>query len=221
MSNRTDLDLNQLYPYIFENSVRESELLKRLRDETAKDEMARMQIAPEQGQFMALLLKLMGAKRVIEVGTFTGYSSLCMAEALPEGGKVICCDLSEEWTRIAQRYWQEAGLSHKLELRLAPAIETLSDLLANHGEGYFDVAFIDADKENYNAYYESCLKLIRPGGLIMIDNVLWGGRVIDGQVQDEDTKAIRALNKKLKGDDRIDLSLVPIADGLTLARKRG
>ncbi len=220
MSNRTDLDLAQLYPYIFDHSVRENDILRELREETAKDEMARMQIAPEQGQLMALLMKLIGAKRIVEVGTFTGYSSLVMAEALDEDARIFCCDLSEAWTRMAQRYWEKAGLSHKMDLRLAPASDTLNALLKEFGSGTFDAAFIDADKENYDTYYEQCLELLRPGGLIMIDNVLWGGRVIDSQVQDEDTRAIRALNAKLKEDNRVDLSLVPIADGLTLARKR-
>ena len=220
MSNRTDLDLAQLYPYIFDHSVRENDILRELREETAKDEMARMQIAPEQGQLMALLMKLINAKRIVEVGTFTGYSSLVMADALDEDARIFCCDLSESWTRMAQRYWEKAGLSHKMDLRLAPASDTLNALLKEFGSGTFDAAFIDADKENYDTYYEQCLELLRPGGLIMIDNVLWGGRVIDSQVQDEDTRAIRALNAKLKEDNRVDLSLVPIADGLTLARKR-
>ena len=220
MSNRTDLDLARLYPYIFEHSVRETDLLRELREETAKDEMARMQIAPEQGQFMALLVKLLGAKRIVEVGTFTGYSSLVMAQALDDTARIICCDISKDWTDIARRYWEKAGVSHKMDLRLAPAGETLEELLQEFGQESFDAAFIDADKENYDTYYEQCLALLRPGGLIMIDNVLWGGRVIDSQVQDEDTTAIRALNAKLKQDERVDLSLVPIADGLTLARKR-
>lgn len=220
MSNRTDLDLASLYPYIFEHSVRENSLLEALREETAKDEMARMQIAPEQGQLMALLLKLMGAKKVIEVGTFTGYSSLAMAYALPDDGQIVCCDISEKWTAIAQRYWQQAQQDHKLELRLAPALDTLQALLTEQGEASFDAAFIDADKENYDDYYETCLKLMRPGGLIMLDNVLWSGRVVDESVQDVDTNALRAINKKLKTDERIDLSLLPVADGLTLARKR-
>ncbi|MDX1696174.1 MAG: class I SAM-dependent methyltransferase [Ketobacteraceae bacterium] len=220
MSNRTDLDLSQLYPYIFDHSVRESDLLQELRKETAKDEMARMQIAPEQGQFMALLVRLLGARRIVEVGTYTGYSSLAMASAMADDGTIVCCDISEEWTRVAKRYWDKAGVSHKMDLRLAPAADTLQALRAEFGDGSFDAAFIDADKENYDTYYEQCLALMRPGGLIMIDNVLWGGSVIDDSVQDEDTVAIRALNRKLKSDDRIDLSLIPIADGLTLARKR-
>lgn len=220
MSNRTDLDLKTLYPYLFENSVREDSLLKKLREETAKDEMARMQIAPEQGQFMALLLQLMGAKKIVEVGTFTGYSSLAMAYAIPDDGKIVCCDISEKWTSIAKRYWQEAKQDHKLELRLAPALDTLQELITEYGEESFDAAFIDADKENYDDYYETCLQLMRPGGLVMLDNVLWSGRVIDESVQDVDTQALRALNKKLKSDERIDLSMLPVADGLTLARKK-
>ena len=220
MSNRSDLNLGQLYDYIFDHSVRENDLLRSLREETAKDEMARMQIAPEQGQFMALLVKLLGARKIVEVGTFTGYSSLAMAEVIPDDGCIVCCDISEEWTAVARRYWDAAGLSHKMDLRLAPASETLQTLRAEQGDGSFDAAFIDADKENYDTYYEQCLALLRPGGLIMIDNVLWGGRVIDEQVQDEDTVAIRAINRKLKSDDRVDLSMIPVADGLTLARKR-
>ena len=220
MSNRSDLDLGRLYPYLFENSVREDPLLTRLREETAKDEMARMQIAPEQGQFMALILKLMNAKRVIEIGTFTGYSSLVMAAALPEDGHIVCCDIDEHWTSIAKRYWQEAGLQHKLDLRLAPALETLNSLLESDGAESFDAAFLDADKANYDTYYERCLELIKPGGLIMLDNVLWSGRVIDDSVQDEDTVSLRAINAKLKQDERIDVSMLPLADGLTLARKR-
>ncbi|MCG8671252.1 MAG: class I SAM-dependent methyltransferase [Pseudomonadales bacterium] len=220
MSNRSDLDLSQLYPYLFENSVREEPLLKKLREETAKDQMARMQIAPEQGQFMALLLKLMNAKRVIEIGTFTGYSSLVMAAALPEDGHIVCCDVDEYWTSIAKRYWQEAGLEHKLDLRLAPALDTLNSLLKTEGPESFDAAFLDADKANYDTYYERCLELIKPGGLMMLDNVLWSGRVIDPEVQDEDTVSLRAINAKLKQDQRVDISMLPLADGLTLARKR-
>ena len=220
MTNRTSLNLDALYPYIFDNSVRESELLKALRLETAKDPLARMQIAPEQGQFMALLIQLINARSIIEVGTFTGYSSLAMASVLPGDGKIICCDISETWTDIATRYWHQAGVAEKIDLRLAPAAETLQSLLDEPGEASFDAAFIDADKENYQLYFELCLKLIRPGGLIMIDNTLWSGRVIDATEQDVDTQAIRAFNTKLKTDNRVDLSLVPISDGLTLARKR-
>lgn len=220
MSNRSDLNLALLYPYIIENSIRDTPLLKALRDETAQDKMARMQIAPEQGQFMALIIKLMGAKRIIEIGTFTGYSSLCMAQALPDDGTIICCDISTDWTDMAKRYWDQAGVSHKIDLRIAPATDTLSNLISNAGTDTFDAAFIDADKENYDTYYEACLKLLRPGGLIMLDNMLWSGRVIDDTQQDEDTQAIRALNQKLKSDERIDLSLLPMADGITFALKR-
>lgn len=210
---------DQLYHYLSSVSLREPQVLQRLRAETARHPMARMQISPEQGQFMGLLLRLMGARRTLEVGVFTGYSSLCAALALPDDGRVIACDVSVEWTDIAQRYWREAGVSHKIELRLAPAMSTLNMLLAQGQHSAFDFAFIDADKGNYDNYYEACLQLVRPGGLIAIDNVLWGGAVADPAVNDEDTRAIRALNEKLHKDARIELSLVPIADGLTLARR--
>ena len=170
---------------------------------------------------MALLMQLINARSIIEVGTFTGYSSLAMASVLPDDGKIICCDISETWTAVAERYWRKAGVTEKIDLRLAPAAETLQTLLEEPGEASFDAAFIDADKENYDLYFELCLKLIRPGGLIMIDNTLWSGRVIDDTVQDIDTQAIRRLNAKLKIDERVDISLVPISDGLTLARKKG
>jgi len=220
MSNASTLNLAELYDYMARVSVRESDTLKQLRAETAKDEMSRMQIAPEQGQFMALLVRLMGAKKAIEIGTFTGYSSICVARALPDDGKLFCCDVSEEWTAIARRYWEKTGVAGKIELHLRDAQETLQQLLQDGHEGTFDFAFIDADKERYDEYYEACLKLIRRGGLITIDNVLYSGRVADESEQDEETKAIRALNEKLKSDRRVDLSLLPIADGLTLARKR-
>ncbi|MBA53745.1 MAG: SAM-dependent methyltransferase [Pseudomonadales bacterium] len=209
-----------IHHYVFENSVRDDELLKALREETAQDEMARMQIAPEQGQFMALLVNLIGARRIIEVGTFTGYSSLCMARALPEDGEMICCDLDPTWTDIAQRYWQKGKVDHKIRLVLAPALETLKSLLDEGQQNRFDLAFIDADKENYDHYFECCLQLVRPNGLILLDNMLWSGRVADPAVNDADTTALRALNSKLKQDDRIELSLLTLADGLTLARKR-
>ena len=178
-----------------------------------------MQIAPEQGQFMALLVELIGARRGIEVGTFTGYSSLIVASALPADGHLLCCDVSEDYTAIARRYWAEAGLDDMIELRLGPAIETLDGLIAD-GVEPFDFGFVDADKEGYDAYYERLLKLIRPGGLIAIDNVLWSGNVIDPQKTDADTEAIRALNAKLKADERVSLSMLPLGDGLTLARIR-
>ncbi len=179
-----------------------------------------MQIAPEQGQFMALLIQLIGATKTLEIGVFTGYSSLCVALTLPPTGKIVACDVSEEFTAIARRYWQTAGVADKIDLRLAPALETLDQLLASGQAETFDFAFIDADKENYDRYYERSLQLVRPGGLIAIDNVLWSGEVADPQVHDNNTLAIRALNDKLHHDERVTLSLVPIADGLTLALKR-
>jgi caffeoyl-CoA O-methyltransferase len=182
--------------------------------------MAGMQISPEQGQFMALLAELIGARRAIEVGTFTGYSALCVAQALPADGKLIACDISEEFTSVARRYWAKSGIADRIELRLAPALDTLKSLLAGGGAGSFDFAFIDADKTQYDAYYEAILKLLRPGGLATIDNVLWSGAVADGRKRDADTVALRALNEKLKTDKRITLSMLPIGDGLTLARKR-
>ncbi len=220
MANRSDLNLSTLYPYLFEHSVRDNPLLKQLREETAQDAMARMQIAPEQGQFMALLVELMQAENIIEVGTFTGYSSLCMALAMGPQGRMICCDINTRWTDTAQRYWHMAGVSERIELRIAPALETLQALIDSGQQEQFDLMFIDADKENYDRYYEAGLQLIRPGGLILIDNVLWGGRVIDPLANDAETQAIRALNKKLHQDERISLSLLPLADGLTLALKR-
>ncbi|MBE8967001.1 class I SAM-dependent methyltransferase [Nostocales cyanobacterium LEGE 12452] len=211
---------NQLYNYLLSVSLREPEILKKLRQETANHPRSGMQISPEQGQFMSLLVQLIGAKKTLEVGVFTGYSSLSVALALPADGKIIACDVSEEFTAIARRYWQEAGVADKIDLRLAPALETLDRLLATGQAETFDFGFIDADKENYDGYYERSLQLIRPGGLIAIDNVLWSGQVADEQNQDESTQAIRALNEKLHYDERITLSLVPIADGLTLAIKR-
>lgn len=220
MSNTSTLDLQALYPYLLANSVREDSLLQQLQDETARDPLARMQIAPEQGQFMELIARLIGARRIIEIGTFTGYSSICLARALPDDGQLLCCDIDEHWTGIAQRYWEEAGLSHRIHLRLAPALDTLDALLRDGQHKSFDLVFIDADKENYDAYYEHSLQLLRHGGLIIFDNMLWSGRVADESVQDIDTAALRALNLKLKGDQRVDISLLPMADGITLARKR-
>ena len=211
---------DSLYDYVLSVSLREPEVMKRLRAETAGDPHATMQISPDQGQFMGLLIKLMGARKVLEIGTYTGYSALAVASALPDEGRIIACDINVAWTDIAQRYWRGAGVAHKIDLRLAPALETLNALLAAGEAGSFDFVFIDADKQNYDAYYERALQLLRPGGLIVIDNVLWFGAVIDAARQDPDTRAIRALNRKLKDDARIDLSLVAIGDGLTLARKR-
>lgn len=220
MSNTSTLDLEKLYPYLLSVSLRDSELLKALRDETSRDTMSVMQIAPEQGQFMALLIKLLGARKALEIGTYTGYSSLSVALALPEDGQLIACDISKEWTDIAQKYWQKAGVSNKISLRLAPALETLDELIADGESNTFDFAFIDADKENYLAYYEKALELMKPGGLIVLDNVLWSGHVIDPEKNDVDTEAIREVNKFLHTDKRVDLSMLPLADGLTLCRKR-
>jgi len=219
MARRTlDLD-DRLYDYLLKVGVRESDLLKELRAETSKLSSAGMQIGPDQGAFMHLLAGLIGARRALEIGTFTGYSSLCVASALPADGKLICCDVSEEYTSIARNYWRRAGIESRIELRLGPAVATLDQLIeAKVPE--FDFIFIDADKANYVNYYERALKLVRTGGLIAIDNVLWGGDVADPKVDDEDTRAIRALNDKISADERVILSMIPLGDGLTLARKR-
>lgn len=210
----------KLYDYMLSVSSRETALMARLRDETAKLPGAGMQIPPMQGQFLAFLVSLIGARRGIEIGTFTGYSALWVASALPNDGKLICCDVNETTTAVARRYWKEAGVDQKIELRLAPALDTLKALLASDGAGTFDYVFIDADKENYDAYYERSLELVRTGGLIVFDNMLWGGAVVDGRKRDADTLALKALNAKLHNDKRIDLSLLYIGDGVTLARKR-
>jgi predicted O-methyltransferase YrrM len=218
MSNKTICITEKLYEYMLSVSLREPDVLRDLRLETALDENANMQISPEQGQFMALLVKLLGAKRTLDIGVYTGYSSLCIGLSLPKDGRVIACDVNREWTDIAWRYWQRAGVEDKIELHLAPALRTLENLLEK-GADSFDFAFIDADKINYDRYYEYCLQLIRSGGLIAIDNVLWDGAVADTAIDDADTVAIRALNHKIHTDPRIEISLVPIADGLTLVRK--
>ena len=220
MSNKTLNLTDELYQYLLKVSLHETELMAALRKETAKLSMSEMQVSPEQGQFMALLAKLLDTRQVIEVGTFTGYSALAIAQVLPADGKVIACDVSEEWTSMAMRYWEQAGIVDKIDLRLAPALETLDGLLQEERAGSFDMAFIDADKENYLNYYERCLELIRVGGLIMVDNVLWGGSVVDVSNQKSDTVAIREFNEHVQRDSRVDISLVPIGDGLTLARKR-
>ena len=220
MSNRTFSLDNALYEYLLGASLREHPVLARLRAETAAHPHVNMQIAPEQGQFMALLVRLMGARRCLEIGVFTGYSSLAVALALPPEGRIVACDVSDEYTAVARRYWAEAGVAERIDLRLAPAVETLDALLAGGGAGSYDFAFIDADKEGYPAYYERSLRLLRPGGLIAVDNTLWDGAVADPQDQSADTVAIRAFNDSLHEDERVDLSLVPIGDGLTLARKR-
>jgi predicted O-methyltransferase YrrM len=220
MSNRRLVLDDALYEYFQRHSFREPEILKRLRAETGTLPRAGMQISPEQGQLMRLLIELIGVRRIIEIGVFTGYSSLSMALALPEDGEIVACDVSEAFTAVARRYWAEAGLADRIHLHLAPAVETLDTLIANGESGRFDMAFIDADKENYDAYYEKCLALVRPGGLILVDNVLWSGRVVRTDDTTDDTRAIRALNQKLHADERITVSMLPIGDGLTLARKR-
>jgi caffeoyl-CoA O-methyltransferase len=208
------------YRYLVDNSVRESEVARRLREETQKLPESQMQIGPDQGQFMYLLVQLIRARKALEVGVFTGYSSLMVATGLPDDGRLIACDVSEEYTSVARRYWREAGVEQKIDLRLRPALETLDDLLAKGGAGTFDFAFIDADKSNYANYYERILRLIRTGGLIAIDNTIWSGRVADPNESDADTVAIRNLNAKLHTDKRITLSMLTVGDGLTLAMKR-
>lgn len=219
MSSQTFVP-DDLRQYLLSVSSREPDVLRRLRRETSRLERAIMQISPEQGQLMALLVKMLGARKTLEVGVFTGYSTLVVALALPDDGRVVACDVSEEWTRIARRYWREAGIDDRIDLRLAPARDTLDELLRRGEAGTFDFAFVDADKPSYTLYYERCLDLLRPGGVVAVDNVLWSGRVIQPEVDDEDTVAIRAFNARLKDDPRVDLALVPIGDGLTVARKR-
>lgn len=211
---------DELYDYLLKVSLREANVLRRLREETAAMPRSIMQISPDQGQFMALMVELMGATRCIEVGVFTGYSSLAVALALPSEGRITACDISEEYTAVARRYWAEAGVAHKIDLRLAPALETLDGLISDGATGTYDFAFIDAEKTEYADYYERLLTLLRPGGLILIDNVLWSGRVADPEIDSDDTVAIRAFNEKLMADERVSLSMLALADGLTLARKR-
>lgn len=205
--------------YVCQEIARETPLQKRLRAETAAMPDSRMQIGPDQGAFLTMLVKLIGARRALEIGVYTGYSSLAVAAALPDDGKLIACDVNEEWTRVARRYWEEAGLAKRIELRLGPALHTLAELLLQGGGDSFDFAFIDADKREYDAYYEACLRLVRPGGLIAIDNVLWGGAVCDHAVHDEETAAIRALNAKIRDDRRVQSCLLTVGDGVMLARR--
>jgi caffeoyl-CoA O-methyltransferase len=220
MSNRTISVTEALWEYLVRETVREPALLARLRQETHELPTAQMQIAPEQGGFMTLLVELIGARRTIEIGVYTGYSSLCVAMALPPDGKLVACDISEAWTQIAKRYWVEAGVSDKIDLRLAPALTTLDQLIGEGAAGSFDFAFIDADKGNYLSYYERCMTLVRSGGLIAADNALWNGSVADPAKNDDNTVAIREFNARVKNDPRVTMSLVPIGDGLLLARKR-
>ena len=209
-----------LHAYLLTVGVREHPVLAALREETAQLPAAIMQISPEQGQFMATLVRLIGARRTLEVGTFTGYSALAVALAMPADSLTICCDVSEEWTAIARRSWRDAGVADKIQLHVQPATDTLQGLLDAGQAGTFDFAFIDADKSNYDTYYEQCFALLRRGGLIAVDNVLWSGRVIDPGQDDDNTRAIRALNEKISADERVDICLVPVGDGLMLAQKR-
>jgi predicted O-methyltransferase YrrM len=209
-----------MHAYVVRHGVREPEILKRLRDETALLPQHNMQIAPEQGALLALLVELVGAKRCIEIGTFTGYSSLVVALAMPPDGTIVCCDVSEEWTAVARRYWAEAGVADRVDLRLAPALETMDKLLAGGAEGTFDFAFIDARKSEYPDYHERVVRLLRSGGLAAYDNVFWDGDVIDESKQDAETLGVRRLNERLAADERVTISMLPVADGVTLARKR-
>jgi caffeoyl-CoA O-methyltransferase len=219
MSNRSLGLSDVLHQYVLDVSLREPDVMRRLREETADHPESDMQIAPEQGQFMQLLVRLMNTQRALEIGTFTGYSALAVAFALPDDGRLVACDVSEDYTRIARRYWDEAGVAPKIDLRIAPATETLDALLDGGQAGTFDFAFIDADKPSYDEYYERALQLVRSGGLIVLDNMLRGGRVLDPDPGDAGTQAIAELNRKLHSDDRIHLSLIPVADGLSLALK--
>ena len=217
---RRSLDLDDvLYQYLIDHSIREHPAQVALRAATASQPHAGMQISPDQGQFMALLVKLLGARRAIEIGVFTGYSALTVALALPDDGRLLACDIRDDYTRVGRPFWQQAGVAHKIDLRLAPALETLDAQLADGASGQYDFAFIDADKTGYDAYYERCLQLLRPGGLVAIDNTLWSGSVAR-TASDADTAALQQLNTKLHHDERVDLSLLPVGDGLTLARKR-
>ncbi len=215
----TALD-ERLYRYLLTNSLKEHPALLRLRKDTEKLPMSVLQIAPEQGQFMALLVRLMAARNILEVGTFTGYSALSMALAMAENGHIHTCDINREWTEIAQNHWRAAGVSERITLHLRPAMQTMKQLLEDGRDESFDLVFIDADKASYAAYYEASLRLLRTGGLVLLDNVLWKGKVADEQVNDPDTKALREVNTLIRDDDRVDISMVPIGDGMTLARKR-
>ncbi|WP_152221455.1 O-methyltransferase [Pseudomonas sp. SCB32] len=220
MTTRTlNLD-DTLYQYLLDVSLRDSPIKANLRAETAALPMSRWQVAPEQGQFLALLVKLIGARRLLEVGTFTGYSALCMAEALPADGHLLCCDLPGDYNEIARAHWREAGVDTRIELRLGPALSTLESLMVGGEDGCFDLVFIDADKARYSTYFEYALSLLRSGGLVVFDNVLWSGRVLEVEPESADTRAIQQLNRALKEDARIDYSLVPIGDGMSLCRKR-
>ncbi len=227
---KSDIQISKgLYEYMLSVSLREQDVLRRLREVTAKDPSAIMQIPPEQGQFMALLVKMLGAKKTLEIGTYTGYSTLSVALAMPDNSTTITCDINSEWTNIGKKYWKESGVENKIDLRIGPALDTLDGLISDGQENTFDFSFIDADKINYDGYYERSLKLLRSGGLIAIDNVFLFGSVVDPELLDEDLKTrisdsdilvMRLLNEKIKHDERVDLSMLPIADGLTLVRKK-
>jgi len=219
MSTATIILDEKLREYLLNVSVKESEILRELREETAQMEYSAMQISPEQGAFMSFLVELIQAKRTLEIGVFTGYSALVVAMALPEDGIVTACDVSEEWANVGMKYWKKAQVEDKINLRIAPALKTLDQLLSEGKQGTYDFAFIDADKIEYQGYFDKSLELLRIGGLIAIDNVLWGGSVIDDSIQDSSTKAIREFNENLSSDPRVSISMVPIGDGLTLACK--
>ncbi len=220
MGNETLLIESTIDSYIKNTSLRENEVLIRCREETSNLKQSRMQLSPEQGQLLSFLVELIKAKKSIEIGTFTGYSALCVALALPEDGCLVACDISERWTSIAQRYWIEAGVQKKIDLRIGSALETLDKLITIEGESTYDFALIDADKENYEQYYERLLILVRPGGLITIDNVLWSGKVADPQNQEGTTVAIRSLNEKILRDNRVTLTMLPVGDGMTVVMKK-
>lgn len=220
MSTRTYQIGEELHRHLLETTIRDLDVLRRLRVKTAQMAEGGMQISPEQGQFMQFLIRATGAKRALEIGTFTGYSALVVALALPEEGQLVACDVSDEYTSVGRPFWREAGVDHKIDLRLGPGVDSLQAMIDNGEAGSFDFAFIDADKPNYGRYYELCLQLVRPGGVIGIDNTLWGGRIADHSAQDESTRMIRSLNEKIRNDSRVDMSLVPIGDGLMLACKR-
>jgi predicted O-methyltransferase YrrM len=211
---------DDLYDYVLAHGVREPAILTRLREETASHPMAQMQIEPLQGAIFRLLVELLDARSYVEIGTFTGYSSLAVALAMPADGGLVCCDVSEEYTSVARRYWAEAGVADRVDLRIGPGIEGLDALLAEGRENTFDLAFIDADKKSYPDYYERCLQLVRQGGVVALDNVLWGGDIVDGSKRDRDTLALRAVNELVRDDERVTPVLLPVADGMTLARKR-
>lgn len=206
---------DELYQYVLNNSLQEPNIVRQLREETAKMPMSAMQTPPEETQFLTILLRLMKASRILEIGTFTGYSTLWFALTIPEDGKITACDIDEKWTSVGKKYWEKAGVAHKIDLRIAPALKTIDQLLENHKANYYDFIFIDADKENYMNYYEKALLLVKPDGIIVIDNVLWGGSVINPLNQSGDVKSIRKINEKIMNDTRVHVSMLPIGDGVT------